>query len=852
MDDQAQKQSDNKAAEKAAREAAWWEHWREQDFSWAGLAALDAYGRPKHRWIGWSVSPDKRCVETAKAPEGSRPATLQDYFRQDPDTGRMRSDQALRDASLLIGDTGQADFHILHLPETHADRTPSFKADLDAAEWGVLEEEVSRRLVHSGATDKTVSMYGFKGADHRVQFTGAILRRFPRPPAPAKVEHARPQLHLCADRSAWLDNADASRIDFASPLSMATVLFKGSAYFYQAQFSGGYAKFNQAQFSGGYADFYHAQFSGGDAKFNQAQLSGGNAYFTKAQFSGGYADFYHAQFSGGYAKFNQAQFSGGDAKFNQAQFSGGDADFNQAHFFGGYANFNQAHFSGGDAKFNQAQFSGGYADFNQVQFSGGCADFNQVQFSGGYAKFSQAQFSGGYADFYHAQFSGGDAKFNQVQFSGGYANFNQAQFSGGNAYFSGILALGDVNLARGELSGTEAGELRHSNAPGDTSARASEGTTQSGRDVSQIWLTTPGARAEAGALASFKLGNARIFGTADFSDRVFSSEPDFEGVKFFGRSSFHGVSLHEGVRWKMARFRFGTPMRPRRFPGWDRAWRQVDATVRSWLGRKAPHAPDYIPFPSREELWDEIERRAGDGGLPDKARAQFNETYDAAKARFDDRGLEANLYESDYRTLKRLSAKIGASAEEQRFFALELKARQARRLTGRSDDEGRDTDVTAWEAVFARLYGAVTDYGQSLTRVLGWMGVVWLASAASYLALAVTAPPLPAPQTPVALHQTPRLIGAQEDASPTDDRWTAYWRQEGRTGLLGPALYGLEMTVVPVVNPGGHHPWTRRLEGPNADGHAYWFALVRLIHRLLALPLAFLFLLTLRRRFQIS
>ncbi|OLF72231.1 hypothetical protein AWH62_10325 [Maricaulis sp. W15] len=482
----------------------------------------------------------------------------------------------------------------------------------------------------------------------------------------------------------------------------------------------------------------------------------------------------------------------------------------------------------------------------------GDADFTEAQFSGGDASFYQAQFSGGDAYFNQAQFSGGDAYFNQAQFSGGYANFYQAQFSGGDAYFSAILALGDVNLARGELSGTEAGELRHSNAPGDTSARASEGTTQSGHDVSQIWLTTPGARAEAGALAGFKLGNARIFGTADFSDRVFSSEPDFEGVKFFGRSSFHGVSLHEGVRWKMARFRFGTPMRPRRFPVWDKAWRQALATARSWLGRQAPHAPDHIPFPSREALWDEIERRAGDTALPDKAREQFDATYDRAKARFDDRGLEADLYESDYRTLKRLSAKIGASTEEQRFFALELKARQARRLTRRGPGKSRDTDVTAWEAVFARLYGAVTDYGQSLTRVLGWMGVVWLASAASDLALAVTAPPLPAPQAPVALHQTPRLIGAQEVASPPDDRWTAYWHQEGRTGLLGPALDGLEMTVVPVVNPGGHHPWTRRLEGPDAGGHVYWFALVRLIHRLLALPLAFLFLLTLRRRFQIS
>lgn len=77
----------DREAEKAAREAAWWERWWARDYSWEGLGERYTDGTPLKSWTGWSVTPDGRCVETLSAPAGSKPATLQDYFRWEPETG---------------------------------------------------------------------------------------------------------------------------------------------------------------------------------------------------------------------------------------------------------------------------------------------------------------------------------------------------------------------------------------------------------------------------------------------------------------------------------------------------------------------------------------------------------------------------------------------------------------------------------------------------------------------------------------------------------------------------------------------------------------------------------------------
>lgn len=365
----------DREAEKAAREAAWWARWWAEDFSWEGLGKRPWVGVPTHRWIGWSVTPEGQCVETQSAPDGSRPASLQDYFRWDPDTKRLRPDEDLFSAGLLITRLGQPDFHILHLPQAYEDGAATFKAELDAGAWAKLETEISRLLSRSGPTDKAIGDENCASPDLRAQLTGAILRVFPRPPAPENT------LHLAAALSAFLTKADALGLEFGSP-----TVFSGAHFCSEAGFS-------HAQFSGGNADFFKAEFAGGGANFFNTKFSGGNANFFQAQFYGGDTSFSGAQFSGGYADFSIAEFSDGDASFLTTKFSGGDAIFRRTQLSGGRTSFIKAEFSSGNADFSDSEFSGGHADFSNAQFSGGNATFSGAEFSGGNAKFLSASFS---------------------------------------------------------------------------------------------------------------------------------------------------------------------------------------------------------------------------------------------------------------------------------------------------------------------------------------------------------------------------------------------------------------------------------------------------------------------------
>ncbi|WP_138513225.1 pentapeptide repeat-containing protein [Maricaulis alexandrii] len=567
-------------------------------------------------------------------------------------------------------------------------------------------------------------------------------------------------------------------------------VFGSSTSFAAAQFSGGVSNFIKAQFLGAYVTFYKAQFSGGGANFCDARFSGGDANFSNAQFSGGGVIFRDAKFSGGDVSFHSAQFSGGDASFTDVQFSGGDARFDFAQFSGGYAHFNNAQFSGGDASYNAARFSGGNVSFHNAQFSGGDVRFGNAQFSGGEVSFCNAQFSGGDARFYNAQFSGGDANFNSI-------------LSVGN-FWSGV---------------------------GSKRCQAATHTFQ-----------------------TVLFNDAVCLGRVDFTNRDFGEPAEFAGALFFGRATFHGARIHEGTNWKNARFRFSSEIKPGRWAGryLTRSWVQrAVLACQHRLGRSnGPVSDDHISFPTLPTVQEKVRQRAR-RDLSDHETIQLRDTFAASLDCFQNRGSEAYSHESDYRTLKRLMEHIGARNEEQRFFALELKARRARRLPDPSEtNQTRDHDVKAWEAFFAGLYGAISDYGQSLTRIFGWLGGLWVVMAGVYLCLALTVP-RPAPTPPEA--GRPRLVSAlNEAAPPPPTRWQQYMTDNRTAAFTGPLLYSLEMTLVPVVNPGGHHPWTDALEAPGAGRHPYWFALVRMVHRLLSIPLLFLFLLTLRRRFQID
>ena len=93
------------------RDKEWWGAWWAGDFSWEGLA--------KKSWDGWLVLSDGSLAEAPPGgtalPEDTRPATLQDYWRE-------------QEGDLVASSGGAQRFARVHLPPFWADGTPTGKA----------------------------------------------------------------------------------------------------------------------------------------------------------------------------------------------------------------------------------------------------------------------------------------------------------------------------------------------------------------------------------------------------------------------------------------------------------------------------------------------------------------------------------------------------------------------------------------------------------------------------------------------------------------------------------------------------------------------------------------------------
>lgn len=306
------------AQSKEERERAWWDAWRAADYSWDGLAQKE--------WAGWSVIvATGEVVESSSPREGDvRPATLQDYWRLDLASGRLRDDAAM--AGELIAAQGQPTYHMAHCPLAYADGTPTAKAGWGEAERAALHALFGARLGAAAETAFEGPWYNRKpvGADRRAQLDGCVLLR-----APAHPQGKTSPLNLRARQSAWAGDIDFGGAPFGGGVDFNSAIVSGDA------------RFNSATFSG-------------DASFNSAIVSGG-ASFRGATFSG-YASFDSATFSG-YPIFESATFSG-DAGFDSATFSG-DADFTSSRF-GARAVFDDARFltEAGRVNFRTAVFAG--------------------------------------------------------------------------------------------------------------------------------------------------------------------------------------------------------------------------------------------------------------------------------------------------------------------------------------------------------------------------------------------------------------------------------------------------------------------------------------------------------------
>ncbi len=796
------------------RDPDWWRDWFEEDYSWDALARLDKDDEPVHPWRGWVVIDQAQCVPADEAPDGAdtRLATLQDYWRADPGNDwRLRSKTALRRAGELLEGVETPDgrtWHIVHVPPgprpgkavDAAAQARWFKAWVradagseSAEAWAKLDSLLSARLEEAAETEVDI-LGNAKGPDRRAQLDGAACTTLPT----LREDDASP-IHLSARRSVHL----------------ARAIYGESSF-------GPAAHFDNARFAG-------------DAGFISASFAG-DAWFESASFAGN-------------ASFNSASFAG-NASFNSASFAG-NASFNSASF-AEYAWFNSASFAG-NAWFNSASFARN-ASFNSASFAGN-ASFNSASFAE-YAWFESASFAG-------------NAWFNSASFAE-YADFESASF------------LRGANFQRGSPPALPAGRLSKGGQAHALEYLRDKKPNYSNADYALI-MSDGAARRETGAFPRLVFNDGLALGRLQFHDRVFGQQPDFTKAAFHGPLDMYQAELHDGVIWQNANFGYAPrwpalswiklAARLASRPGFGAA--PTTAELAAWRSKKADQrdrAADGDGAPSvadrvRKALWmsaaDAFDAYVARNPLAWKAAnpvpgGRFRPSH-AQGATPDVKTVRANAakdapeFERAYRRLKLLMRQQGAHLDEQRFFALELRARQAR-------DPKTDKDVKRWEIWAAWAYGALADYGASVLQPLRVLAVVWVLAFTGYAALGAAAGVLPEAERAGLASQ------AQDSwrVRPQDRHAFVWVRAIAAVSrykverdlrpvapLAGPLVFAAEISLAPVANPIRHHPWAMRLQ-EKGDGWAAAFSALRLIHRLCALPLLFLFALALRRRFQMG
>ncbi len=693
---------------RAEREQDWWAKWRRGDYTWAGLQ-----GRA---WQGWIVTDEGFVVEaqtsrrygTAKplvaaehqVEARGRDANLQDYWRADPATGRLRSDEDMRDE--LIGADGQPVYHRAHLPLSYENGTPTAKAGWNS---NALDDVVDARLLAAEDTEWDGPAHRRRvDFDSRAQFQGGV----------------------------WLKGAFEPAAD-ARPLSVR---------YANAAFAGDECRFNTAVFSGdghfqGVGFFVFAWFDrttfAGQTSFTEAVFFGG-ASFTGTKFSGE-ANFANTSFTS--AWFDSISFSD-NALFTNATFSNGGY-FERTKFLG-EARFQGTTFSG-NARFNDAVFSGD-ARFPNATFSGS-AMFDDAIFSGK-ALFVGAAFAG-YSGFKHCQFK------------------QNADFTGAGRA-AHVAAAEQVVLLK---------------PPTVENARA--GTLKKPAGLEPI------AR---GGFQKCSFAKAVFFGNADFSNRTFTAEAEFDSADFRGAPVFHDAVIGQGVRFYRARF--------------DAPWRAAD----TW-------SSEQIAAAKLRNAAAATEAKAQGRSVPKLTIPKRQELLDARFA----------ALEQAYRTLKLAMENIRDRDREQTFYRYELVCR-------------RRQSTTFWgERLISQGYGLISNYGGSLFRPVVTLTLLTATFGLVYWgwASAFQGKPL-------------ALLGA---GGLQNDVWDA---------LLFSANNVFRPFNAWSADSGEHSAWLTRFlsaqtANPDVVHGAGWRLGIRLVataQSLVAIVLAFLFALGVRRRFQIS
>lgn len=380
---------------------SWWDDWWASDYSWEGLT--------KHKWKGFSVDPSGVIVVEKDAPEGSRDANLQDYWRSE-------------ELHLLHGDGKQ--WTRVHCPP-HWLSGSAAKVAWSEQQISELKGIINTRMISSRPVE--MDSNGVKGADLRAQFAGAVLFDLPIFTRQSPLSHLFVKavfLSPVTFSGTFLHGSCVQFCLFQRNASFAGVLWKGGGAFRSNVF------LEEVNFSRSYfaADTHCDRIICFGRAFFSGSVFKGSTFFLGAIF--------HEQ-----AEFEDVDFEG-DLEFGFSKFH--RVDFNRTKFlgttrfegakFGVYAQF-QSKFEG-SANFKDAIFSG-TAFFDSVKFKS--VSFENAAFNGS-TTFYGACF-GGSSDFDNSIFSG-SAKFERAEF------FDTVDFSNGifrsalnfkNACFTGVM-----------------------------------------------------------------------------------------------------------------------------------------------------------------------------------------------------------------------------------------------------------------------------------------------------------------------------------------------------------------------------------------------------------------------------
>lgn len=301
------------AKTKEQLEAEWWKRWHAEDFTWEGLAGK--------RLEGWLVYDEvlrqatsgqiygKNEIQLPMLTEG-RDASLQDYWRADPRTGRLRTEAELELEQDLVRSPEQPTYHRVHLPFLYEDGTSTGKMS-----WpdSALDALSAARLTVSTETLWIGPNYNrsIESVDGRAQFQGGVWFRAPKDLRGRVLR----TLSVRYDFGYFLRDANFNKATFLGDADFQCVCFPEAANFNQVTFSGD-ARFDQVVFKEE-VRFFDSIISG-DAQFSGAAFLK-DALFVAVTFMKD-AHFQEAIFNGrGF--FSGSTFSG-EASFARAVFSG--------------------------------------------------------------------------------------------------------------------------------------------------------------------------------------------------------------------------------------------------------------------------------------------------------------------------------------------------------------------------------------------------------------------------------------------------------------------------------------------------------------------------------------------------